>query len=307
MRKLLLSGLLSIIIFSASAQIEPFYGIYFIEGCQFETPCELVNPELQPGSLWQRGAPDKLTFNESYSFPNAMVTDTVNPYPAGANAWFDLKFDLIEYFYGQNILIDFRHKFNTDTLLDGGYIETSYDGLTWYNIIQDPTVMVYNSENMYNVTDTLKGGIPGFSGSSGDWIYTRIQLIYWFPVKWPNETLSVRFHFISDDIETAKDGWMIDNLDASVVDMGGAVSKNNLINASVFPNPVTSNSKLTFDNPSGETVKIEIIDQIGKVARLLETRDSNIILEKGNLQQGIYLLKLTKQQQLAGVVKLLVE
>lgn len=307
MKKTLLIIILTIIAATGFAQIEPWYGIYEVDSCKFETPCHLIINDTVTGNLWQRGAPQKLVFTESYSLPNAMVTDTLNPYPANADAWFDLRFNMEEYFYGMDILVGFRHRYNTDTLADGGYIELSYDhGLTWVNILNDPNYMIFLSENLYGAGDTLTGGIPGFSGYSGDWVHTQIEIIYALPVKWPVDSLYMRFHFISDDVETARDGWIIDNIKSSFVDLGSAAKNNDITPIMVFPNPLTESSILTIPNSSGKILKIELIGTSGNSVRKFETDQSVLTIEKGTLKPGLYIIKVSSDNELKATGKIIV-
>lgn len=308
MKKTLLTLLITVSTIIGFSQIEPFEGIYDVDSCDFETPCHLVIPQTINENLWQRGAPHKLTFTESYSLPNAMVTDSLNPYPANADSWFDLKFDMMEYLGGMDILVGFRQKYNTDTLADGGFIELSYDhGLTWVNVLKDSNIMFLYSENLYSSEDTLKGGIPGFSGYSGDWIHTQIEIIYAFPVKWPVDTLYMRFHFISDDVETGRDGWMIDNIKSSFVDLGGAAKNKEIAEIMVFPNPLTKRSSLTIPNPSGKELIIELIDQSARSIQSYKTTKSTFTIDKGFLKPGMYLIKVTSDGLLTATGKIMVE
>ncbi|MGE5316384.1 MAG: T9SS type A sorting domain-containing protein [Chloroflexota bacterium] len=307
MKKIYALVFLSFLTVGAFAQIVPFEGIYDVDSCDFETPCHLVNSDTA-GNLWQLGAPDKLTFTESYSIPYAMITDTVNPYPTGADAWFELGFHMDDYFYGMDIIVGFRHKYNTDTLLDGGYIETSNDnGATWYNVINDPNIMWLITDNMYTQNDTLKGGVPGFSGTSGDWVYTQLEIIYGMPVKWPYDTLMMRFHFISDETETAKDGWMIDNLHTSYADLGSGVKNRVLEQVSVNPNPFTDHTMLTFNNPKGELLTIELVNSEGLSVKTYTTRHNSLQVDRGTLQPGLCLVKLIKNGTLTGTGKIIVK
>lgn len=308
LRKLVFTLLLASAAGTTLAQIEPFNGIHDVDSCRFETPCQLAIPDTTAGNIWQRGAPQKTVFYQSYSLPNAMVTDTLNTYPTNANGSFDLRFPLQDYYYGMDIIIGFRHKYHTDSLTDGGFIETSYDlGNTWGNLLYDQNIEWLLSENMYTTQDTLKGGIPGFSGTSNDWIHTQLELIYMIPVKWPFDTLLVRFHFISDSTDTGKDGWMIDNILTSFAELPGAVKRHDLSIVSVTPNPLTEFSTFRFENTAREKVTIELINSAGITVRSYSTRENNLVVEKGKMPKGLYLIKLINGFQVTGTGKLLVQ
>lgn len=308
LRKILFSILLSNAAGTTLAQIEPFNGIHDVDSCRFEMPCHLAIPDTTVDNIWQRGAPQKAVFSQSYSQPNAMITDTLNTYPTNTNGSFDLRFPLEDYYFGMDIIIGFRHKYHTDTLTDGGFIETSYDlGNTWGNLLNDQNIQWFFSENMYTTQDTLKGGTPGFSGSSNGWIHTQLELIYAFPVKWPYDTLLVRFHFISDSIDTGKDGWMIDNILTSFAELPGAVKRHDLSTVSVTPNPLTEFSTFRFENDAREKVTIELTNSSGITVRTYTTHENNLVVEKGKLPKGLYLIKLIKGFQVTGTGKLMVQ
>ena len=92
------------------------------------------------GNIWQIGTPSKLFFDSAWSVPNAVLTDTLNFYPPNNFSVFTIK--ISDTAWGQPQLnrssISYNHKFDTDSLYDGGYIEISYDGGTsWTNIAND--------------------------------------------------------------------------------------------------------------------------------------------------------------------------
>ncbi len=70
-------------------------------------------------------------------------------------------------------LIEFWHKLDSDSLLDGGFIEVSKDtGLTWVNLLIEDSLnpqMTIMSENFYTFSDALYSGEKGFSGAVSEW------------------------------------------------------------------------------------------------------------------------------------------
>ena len=117
MKKLLLLNLILIITTAGKAQIT----------INFETPDSLLQIDTaNVNNVWQIGAPTKTFFDSAYSAPNAIVTDTFNFYSDTNHSVFTLKvYDPSWGFFGPSIEVGYRHKFDTDSLQDGGYIEVS--------------------------------------------------------------------------------------------------------------------------------------------------------------------------------------
>ena len=88
MKLIFLSSILALSSNWISAQ--NYYGISFEGNGVHESDYghELV---VDPAGLWQIGSPDKTIFTEAFTLPNAIVTDTANPYPTNANSSFILK------------------------------------------------------------------------------------------------------------------------------------------------------------------------------------------------------------------------
>ena len=149
-----------------------FTQIVYLDTISFEAGVHGIIIEPQPNNLWQVGSPSKTFFNAAHSIPNAIVTDTLNPYPSQNISSFT--------FYvlpaGPNTL-SFWHKYDTDSGHAGGFIEDSVPGYPWTNIVVD-TVLTHQfnfytySINFYDSTQQITGNIPAFTGTS-DWIYSE--------------------------------------------------------------------------------------------------------------------------------------
>ncbi len=107
------------------------------------------------------------------------MTDTINTYAVNDSSFFDLNFDssnLSPAYW--NILIEFDHKMESDTLLDGGFITVSVDsGEVWHNVghlkatgaLDTNYTYLFDllSENLYGENGTLNSGTPAYSGTFG--------------------------------------------------------------------------------------------------------------------------------------------
>lgn len=277
----------------------------------FENPTTDINNPNVPGNLWQIGTPQKSFFNAAYSMPNAMVTDTINPYPPSNHSWFDLfigEFNMgASYWnaYPWDIWLDFRHKFDTDTLNDGGYIQVSWDkGWTWINVINDNIYPLgitpawgWVNMNMYSTSNTLYNGEYGFSGHSNGWIHTSMV---WCDIpldpifNFPPDTMIVRFNFISDADHHDKEGWMIDHIRLFAIDLGSGLvdPSSSAEKARITPNPMKNQAVVSFDK-SYDRIDFELYDNLGHlVNKTLFVNSKSFQIHRNNMPAGLYLCKI---------------
>lgn len=252
------------------------------------------NPE---SSVWEIGQPKKSFFHSAYSGEKAIITDSVDYYSDNCNDYFSITIPLYEHVLGEGIL-SFFHKFDTDTLTDGGIIEISYDnGASWLNITEDKYHILTNFIGIY--TDTIVGGEYGFSGKSDGWQY--VELYWWWlaltsakntNIDFLDDTVIIRFRFVSDDKNTYKEGWMIDDIVFRGYDVGGMISEQNVQSIEIFPNP--SNGIINFKsldvNMSGLNFAVHNLS--GQFVKNVQI-DRNQINISG-LTPGIYIYKIEK-------------
>ena len=246
------------------------------------------------GNIWQIGKPHKTIFDSAYSHPNAIVTDTIHYYPPNNFSAFTVKiFDpawMSLTAPSPCIEFSFMHKFDMDSLKDGGYIEISYNnGITWTNIANDTNG--FGNPDFYYYSSSppiIANGNAAFTGSSHGWQQVLMEGVDWdifsnpFPVY-------LRFVFYSDSILTNKEGWMIDNLDLCMGCancMPGIEEKqgNGLI--SIFPNPV--NNVLTVEAPLKS--KIEISNNKGQFLKTFNTTNKETTIDVSDLSGGVYIV-----------------
>ena len=61
------------------------------------------------------------------------------------------------------------------------------------------------------------------------------------------------------------------------------------IKSYVYPNPFSNQTSIYFDNPSGETFSLIVYDVFGTEIKVMnELRNQPVILEKGNINPGLY-------------------
>ena len=104
--------------------------------------------EDDTNNIWEIGVPVKDFFDAPYGeFTNALVTKLEGYYPDNNISSFNITIDVSDYppgvFCWFILSIAMTHKYDTDSLLDGCYIEISYDkGENWVNIINDTTPVI---------------------------------------------------------------------------------------------------------------------------------------------------------------------
>jgi hypothetical protein len=219
-------------------------------------------------NVWQVGTPSKPFFGTASSPPNAVMTDSINPYPVNVVSSIILRnIDTLNVHIHNFTALSFDHKFQTTAGMDGGAIEVSYDGMNWQNVLTD-TFFQNRSQflqptlsNMYDTTDVLYNGAYGFNGNSGGWVHTEIDWGWYFvmrinsastfggtPVQLP-DSMFIRFTFYSDSNSESLDGWMIDNIKL-IGDDGGGIEENNLqlSEINLFPQPASEAIQISINH-----------------------------------------------------------
>lgn len=289
--------------FAGFAQPDKFKEIGMLT---FETEPAFLKQATPTTSIWQIGEPEKNLFKEAYSGKRAIITDSTSPYPPNNHSWFDLVLPLNEFVsYYQSVFISFYHKINTDTLGDGGYITVSYDmGKSWQNIIEDtmdwfeltPKYSYMYEQKLYSAKNILYNGEYGFSGIIKDWQLVKFEWLT-MACKTRNaffeDTMLVRFNFISDATESARDGWMIDDIRLLSNDYGGNVHEIALQSAiDVYPNPAQDVVSIQTKNAALLT-RLEVFNVNGRKVSEFTPNTQNFTLYKNELQSGVYLLRCT--------------
>ncbi len=246
-------------------------------------------------NLWQIGHPQKTIFDTALSAPNVIVTDTIHPYPINTNSSFqftiyDSAFLLSGGWvsmYGGYVDVYIHYKMDSDSLRDGGYIEYSLDtGRTWNDFyLWSP--WIYNNSTLYN-------GHHGITGHTSGWndchIYILLCDLYYPPQT--SNSLDIRFTFISDSINTNKEGWMIDNLSYGFGPCEGIheASKANTVTA--YPVPASTSIGFQSDEVMKNATLIIYDDKGQKVKTIENINGTQWNLTNQNFSSGIYFYQL---------------
>lgn len=242
-------------------------------------------------NIWQIGSPQKTVFSSAATPPNAIVTDTLNYYPINDTSSFILK-HVANLGFSMPCDVTFGGKYfvNSDTLTDFGKIEISpNNGSTWINLA-DP---IYASSIYWNNPYIQ----PVFTGNSNGWKQYRADIHDFgslFNIQ-NNDTVLFRFTFISDGIQTNKDGLMFDSLFVwDVPPIGINHISSNDINVFTYPNPSMTFLNIVFDKTKSEIGTMEIYDNTGRIVEeiMIPINENKISIDINDYPEGIYLFNL---------------
>lgn len=277
-----LSILIFLLIFSKlNAQYPPLV-------FNFETTEKVYINTSLANNVWQIGKPQKTIFNSSFNGRNVIVTDTINFYPNNNVSEFIIKTPTYCCWWG-GIDLYFRHKFDTDTLIDGGTIEVSYDGTNWANILTSPEL--HHSLYSFSKSDTVFSlHEPGFSGRSKNW--TPVNYFWNYP---NTDTISLKFKFASDGINNNREGWMIDSL-IFKYNLGIGIKENSIQTKGfiLYPNPTNNYLKIETLVPANQLI-LSIYNTTGQelINRILNNETQ---VDISDLTRGIYFVKLVSNE-----------
>ena len=257
----------------------------FIWDIDFEDTATLsrvyIDTISNSNNVWEIGHPDKVLFISAFSNPNAIVTDSLNPYPTNDTSSFIVihladggwpigypKVDIGGYYY-----------VNSDSLNDYGYIDFSYDhGNTWVRV----------DSSLGGCTWGAVEDLPTLTGNSYGWKHFYYCLKVPYGVVNVGDTVLYRFTFVSDSVQTNKDGLMFDNLHFE----DWAEGKNELHNdnlISISPNPVSEQLIIHRGKISIHGI-IQIINETGNMIYCRKDYKGEAI-DTQNFINGIYVLK----------------
>lgn len=289
--------ILSILVIIMKASIAQF-GLTTIN---FEDTSTLIylsiDATTNSNNIWQIGRPNKALFSSSYSLSNAIITDTVNYYPINDTSSFTI-YHLANngFTFPHTARLHFSYKVDTDTLNDFGMIEFSPDnGMNWINLLHDSVNFPGGNYDMI------------FTGKTNNWQSFEMNLgLYGAIYNIQNEdTVLYRFTFVSDNVQTNKEGWIIDDIiiDDYAENIGEKVINNCILQ--VFPNPTWNTIKFKIDNKF-IPCQIFIYDITGKLVLCCMQTDENAEINISALEAGTYQYKVKNNDNYIGSGKFII-
>ena len=277
--------ILLIISVSSYSQEYVFYEIDFEDTSQFfRIEIDTVS---KPNNIWKIGKPQKKLFNSAFSLPNAIVTDTASAYPINDTSSFTITHvaSWISGFQSSHAVGLYGiYQVNSDSLNDFGMLEFSPDnGITWVNLLTDTLYLKQECYEWYISKPTL-------TGNSNGWTYLSVSVAGFGRVFniFPGDTVLYRFSFISDSIQTNKDGLIFDDL--QFTDITEGINKiHNQFGSKVYPNPTSGLISIEFENKKSENFLLTIYNIQGQIILNKEiNKDGIVLVDIENNKPGIY-------------------
>jgi len=306
MKKIILLVLSIILLppFTSSAQVQVLDGKPMDSTIIRFTSDTISNyfPDTAAVPLWQIGHSHKSFFGIDTIGETTIMTDTLHHYRVKANNWFVIKFPR-----SLNTIVDFWHKYQTDSSHAGGIVEFSLDHqVSWMNVMgicnRDTNFAGHGviTTSFYGFTDTLRTGEPSFSGKHDSLRYSRFQLFDGFPERTTGgtycdfavDTYFVRFRFVSDTTADTLAGWEIDSvkIEYDNYGSGGVMQVNKRQSLNIYPNP-SNNGTFYFPSLNNEqNFSIEVYNTIGGRILRMPYKQS---LDIGNYAKGLYFYKVS--------------
>lgn len=242
-------------------------------------------------NIWQIAMPSKTIFDSSATYPNAIITDSINYYPANNSSSFTMDIPLEDFGWGI-LALQWSQKLDMDSGFDGGLIEFSTDeGLSWES--------VFNNEYVYNFYgyeeenfDTLTTGDFAFSGTDSTW--KNIWLC--FETSWLDweESLSFRFTLKTDSVEGNKEGWVMDNFSAYITVIHTVNEETQEEYMLVGPNP--SNGRIEINTKKNNEYhiieRIEVLNSNGAIVKEYGVSPVKFAIDISDQPDGIYFIKI---------------
>ncbi len=248
----------------------------------------ILIPDVSTNS-WQVGVPNKNVFQPSY-LKNSLITDTINSYQANDSSVFYVKqlLESVEFNYAYDL--QFQYSVDSDTLKDYLKIEVSFNnGISWFNLLEDT---ILNTTSFYS--NYIPLGKYYFSGHSlNKFLFINLLPLATYFNLVNTDTAFYRFTFISDSINSNKDGFLLDNLTFNCFVEGlDELSKNKYI---IYPNP--SNEFIQICNPNFNNLNVNLYDSFGKKCFSIDSQNS-IFVPLDKFENGTYFLKIQDERNI---------
>lgn len=294
-------------------------------GYNYDTTGILNYNVLGLDSLWMAGIPNKSEWDTSClqepSRPKALLTDTANPYPPNNHSVMEIHVEkpawtaMYNYCWSR-FLFKVDIACDTDSLKDGMYMEISFDGgQSFVNAMDTGAILdanngpdeIMNIENLESYPLSMIGdSVLGFTGHfnnvyepESNYPYMEgIGLEYWWDDAHGYDVTEavIRIHFVSDSIDNPRQGIMMDDLYVLVEEWCYYVGKEDIEQNTnkpfLYPNPLTTESKIYFNNNSNKLAILNIYTSTGALIHKEETYNEHFIIGNKNFNPGIYMYQL---------------
>jgi hypothetical protein len=270
-------------------------------------PAYVIKDTTQPNNKWYIGHPQKVFFDSAYSAGKALVTDTLNLFPAGDTSSFIIRFDFgLPLRFGK---VWFETKYDFDSLLAGGFFEIryylhspfptlSYYWTNWVNMANDSLGLAPICYHFTNY-DTIVGGTPALTGRSNGWENIQFSWFWNMAIKGPMIyplITEIRFTAVSHPTALPSEGWMIDNLYLYAQESIGSIADDHPghFKTEPYPNPGQAGIRIQVEQTMTESLTLEVFHQGGQIMEKHEfAPDEPITLQSQDYPAGMYLYRVT--------------
>ena len=252
----------------------------------FETGATLVLDSVYPAGCWQVGAPNKTLFTSALSLPNALVTDTLLPYPSNTTCYaeFTLIADELDWNWGRWLEFD-----QWIDLAPGSraYIEARDTwSVDWSRL----------NDGWYN-SGSVQWGPEGneFLPTTNGWEHVIfdspcIGVLDGGNDRWYDPLMRIRFVLEAGDNSSGHDGWMIDDFRATATPCGGGFAEHDGARLGLTPNPATDRVFIDLNERIGVSI-IQVFRSDGELIRSITATGGRALLDTDDLPAGPYFIR----------------
>ncbi len=303
-RTLILTIVYLLLCFYSKAQTTLDFNIDFDTPLQDTNISYFIDTVHSQNNIWQIGHSHKSYLNAG----KVLITDTLNPYPVNDTSYFNIKIwnHGLSNLNGEydHFMVTWYYRVDADSLKDFGFFEFSPDnGQTWY-LMND---VIY--QNCWWTIDgywhPITGHTEGERGINlvdfGQFCIDNLPII--------EDTIQLRFGFISDSNFDNKEGLMIDNIYISIATGVGVDEYQNSNHwVKVYPNPSDGDITIQYKLIGTDKCEFELYDVFGRkvYAHSLPSDATSFSLNGTFLPGGVYYYRVTQGQKSIGKGKVVV-
>ncbi len=251
-----------------------------------------VEMDSNAAKVWHIGPPQKSIFDAAATLPNAILTDTLLPYPDSTEASFFMSFDSVSWPWSYGVAaLQWKQKLDLEHGRDFGRVEYSIDGgQSWDDPFDNPWVYNFYGFDSANVGIT-KDSIGAFTGQDSVWkdIWLCFD-IFWF---YQTDSLTVRFTLESDSNSSGQEGWMMDNFMAHTTWIHTLESFHQDEYLNVSPNPTNGRVNIRAKRKKEFHIieEIKLFDSNGEILEEYHFVPTKFFVDLSSYPNGVYLLK----------------
>jgi hypothetical protein len=273
----------------------------------------LIEFDPPENNVWQIGKPQKEPF-APFNGTGAIMTDTSHMLDSALEHSFILKFHrLTESNAVSEWYVNFKHIYQFDSLVSGGYISISYDkGASWKNVVyddylyDDSTGTMALMARLYDSTTIINNGQPALTGSgktNGEYV-TGIDKFFSCTI-WDAVLVYdiwVKFTYINTGNHNPHAGWMIDDFTYEIITwceyIYNDIEDENNAEVQIYPNPVKNKVTVNYPETGDIPLTLEVYDILrNKVFHRPGLCGTTETLDVSRLPNGHYLYHLYNHTQ----------